>query len=368
MKIYIATYERESTSMTPTEKTEFHWNWCLILLDEFRQLQRRSPVLERLKPPNVAIVDTLTSTLGRWHQDQRRIELSSSLFETDRIEMVLEVFHHEVAHQCVNELYHVSDAQSHGEAFKRACHLLDIPCRASIAIDELTVHPKRGRLLKRVSKLLAMERSDSPHEAEIALRKARELALKYNLDTGNEQDHYSFRPVRLAQKRIPGYLWSICAMVEEFYFCRYISRGIRHSDGTRYQVIEFYGLPENLELADYVFHYLLHHGEREWMEYKAKHGLKGRTKKSAFMHGLFSGFRRKLEKQNKQLVKETALVWTRDPKLDAFYRKRNPRVTTSKRTFNDYSDAREAGVGRGEKLTIVPGVKGSAKKGPNLLS
>jgi hypothetical protein len=267
----------------------------------------------------------------------------------------------------VSELYDLPNAVPHGEAFARACRLLDIPAQAD---EELTgqlspgVHPFLGR----VQKLMALGGSPNRHEAELALTKARELAMRHNLAALDAPGRrYGLRPLAPVYRRVPSYVWSICGIVSDFYFTRYICRQYLTSLGARASVIELYGQPANLDLAEYVYAFLLHQGEQEWQRYRTAHDARHRRLKLSFLNGLYAGYRQKLTEQTARLAQSQALVWKGDPQLDDFFRERNPRVSSRPITTPLLAGAHAAGVAVGRRLTMRGGLPARAPAGPRRL-
>lgn len=351
--------------------------WCLTLLHEFRCMQERVPQLRRMRPPNLLISKDLRTTLGHWDATRRTITIAERLILGGRLRDILAVFHHEVAHQVVSEAFAIDNPVAHGEAFARACRLLGIPARATIDLetaidtgDEGRRSPGRG-VLARIRKLLALGMSPNVHEAERALMKAHELALRHNLEiaagdvdaTDPPESPYDVRLVTPVFKRVPGYIWPLMTILSDFYFTQYICRGTTDVTGTRYQVLELYGTPDNLDLAEYVYEFLLHQGEIAWSEYKKGEGRHRRRHKVSFVSGIYEGFRETLEGRTEYLSKSKDLVWLGDPRLDAFYRERNPYIRTSSARSTVEMSAHAAGVREGKKLRLRPGVSSSGPDG-----
>ena len=337
--------------------------WCLCLLEEFRRLQIEIPALDSLKPANIIIDSSLSSTLGYWDESTRRIVLAEHLFIKGNSNEIMDVFKHEIAHQLVSELFGIEDAMAHGEAFKRACGILDIPARS--CADLFVQKYEAPSVIRRIKKLMALGDSSNKNEAELALSKAREISLKYNLDEfqDREMSDYHFQLVGKPYKRVPSYIWSVCGIVTRHYFTHYICNSYRDEEQAKYQMIELYGLKENLDLAVYVYNFLINRGELEWLKYKEATGLRNQRAKLSFLTGLYQGFDQKLKTQNKKLEEEQSLIWLGDPKLDAFFKKRNPRVRSSKVKSKLREEAHSAGSRVGQKLSINPAInKGQSNK------
>ncbi len=343
-------------------QNDVYRGWCLVLLEEFRKLQREIAPLQKLRPPNFAVDPDLRRTLGNWDEKNRRLTLATRLLDEGSFQEVIEVLKHEVAHQLVSELFRSRGAPDHGEAFKRACGILKIPPRSRLDLAA-GLTPDSRKLLGRVRKLMALGGSPNQHEAELALTKAQELALKHNLESlQGGAGRYALRLLGPLHRRVSSYIWSICGIVTDFYFTLYICHNYAAADGVTYRVIELYGLLENLDTAEYVYYFLLRQGEQEWQKYKVGKKLKNKRLKLSFLNGLYAGYRDKLAKQSQTLAAEKALVWRGDPKLEAFFRRRNPRVRNRNVFHQLQKDAHAAGLQAGRRLTMRPGLDKPARR------
>ncbi len=348
------------------------WDWTsweLLILDEWAEIRGRRPQLLGLRRPNLAISDELTRTLGHWDAERRLITLSRRLLDPSRWGVLVAVLQHEMAHQVVTELLGEPDPRPHGAAFARACALVGIEASATASPEllERSSAEADGGVRRKIAKLLALAESPEPHEAEAALRKAHEIALRHNvglLDAGAEVD-YELRIVGEPMKRIPSWYWIILSILEEAYFVLYISRGCRQLDratrGAATKVIEIYGTPDNVEAAAYVFDYLVAQATPLWERYRFRNGLTNQRRKLSFLRGLYAGFRETLRQRTIEFEERHALVWRGDPELRGFYRRRNPHVRkVSSGATNHYADAHAAGREEGRRLRIRPGVGGGS--------
>ncbi|MCJ8329856.1 MAG: DUF2786 domain-containing protein [Lentisphaeria bacterium] len=321
------------------------------MISELKQLKKTIPALSDLRLANIRFSDALSSTLGHWDEERRCISLSTDLLKDATFETILFVFKHELAHQIVTELFEIKNAQAHGEAFKRACKLLGISSEHKISLQSM--HEK-SQFVSRVQKLLALSNSTNKHESELALQKAHEIALKHNIEIRdkNESTNYLMRLFPPAYKRVPSYIWGIAGIIDEFYFCQYICRPYMDPEQQRYQMLEFYGTAENLDMADYIFNFLRDEGNRLWEQYKKEEKFKNNRMKLSFLNGLYLGFSETLEKQRQTLSSTKALIWLGDPKLNEFYRQRNPYVRNSKVKNQLNSTVHNHGMIKGKELKI----------------
>lgn len=346
--------------------------WILILIDEFYKVRDTAPALSKLKLPNFSIRHDLTRTLGSWNQDTRTLAISEFVIQHGCWDDVLEVLKHEMAHQVVSELFHLNGTQPHGEEFARACKILNISPTAS---HRLTCQGKSGlnSILSKIRKLLALGESSNKFEAQLALAKAHELSVKHNIGMSQSrlEPHYGLRPLGPLFKRVPSYIWGITKILEGFYFIQYICRPIRsrcpETKNETYKIIEIYGTKENLEMAEYVYYFLLHSGEMNWRIHREQLKLRNNKLKLSFLQGLYNGFYCQLQKQREIIVAEKSLIWLGDPNLDAFFSTRNPRV----RRVNHYTkrdlDTHRAGLQTGENLRIRLGLRKTNRRSLKLL-
>ncbi len=349
--------------------------WLLTIIDTYREICRTHKALNKLALPNFVLNDQLTATLGRWDASTRTITLAATMYNRATWHDVQLVLKHEIAHQVVSEIFGVQGDTPHGQHFQRACAILGI---SAAARHRLAVPSKSdaSRLSDRIRKLLALGQSPNKHESERALAKARELSIKYNLreHTPRTPADYALRPLGPLYKRVPSFIWYITAILTEHYFVRYICRpqGAAEADGTNgdvRRVIELYGTLDNLDLAEYIYYYLLHEGERLWYVYRIDNRLRNNRLRLSFLKGLYSGFRNKLdtERQQQQNTAEAALVQRGDPALHTFFRERNPRVSRRQTKNRVDRASHHAGYQTGQSLNIRPGVTSGGVAAPPLL-
>ena len=335
--------------------------WVLGLIQEYRQIQAEVPALRPLQLPNLCISDALTATLGQWQRQRRQLTLAARLFQHCDWTEVTATLRHEMAHQAVSELFGNPNEPPHGPAFRRACELLGIPPQPTTACSPRDL-PTRSRLTTRIRKLLALGESPNPHEAERALAKAHELALRYNIGQAGHDDRtddYGFRMVGPLYRRIPSYVWAVAGIVADFYFVLYISRVYQDPDSAaaaprRLRIMELYGTRTNLDMAVYVYSFLLHQANAQWQRYSRENNLRGVRYRLSFLNGMFAGFRAGLETQRQQLADRKALIWLGDPSLESFFRQRNPRVATTTLRNRFDKGTHEAGRQVGGRLRLRP--------------
>jgi len=343
--------------------------WKKRLMTEFYTLERKLQDEHKIFfPANVAfeIVEK------RWGEYSRRdgnptISLSRHLFNSFGWGAIVHVLKHEMAHMIVDLAWKMGDLDTHGEAFKKACGVLDVDHRRCSNIKQLLEEDARlankEKAVERIKKVMALSSSSERGEAENALRKAEELMLKYNitsLEAGHEEDEYLFRPVGPIWGRVPNYARDLANTMAEFYFIKHILCWA----GPRGRYFELFGTKENLDLAEYIFCCLLRQGEELWEEYseeiRAKWGgVRGIASKASFLEGLYAGYKVQLRDQervrmrkNAEAPPQEALIWTGDPLMAEMYRKAYPHVTTYTYHRTAHGGGSSAGYDRGKNMSL----------------
>ncbi len=321
---------------------------------DYARMQARVPMWQ----PNFALSEDMTSTLGLWDPKTRTITLAARLLDGRYWRVLVETLRHEMAHQIVSEVFHRGDTRVHGEEFARACALLSISPKARASEADLAPDPECPPIVSKIRKLLALSGSSNQFEAETALRKAQELAMKYHVDMDRvEARTYAYRLLDGPRKRWPRYTWQILDLCRNLHDVRTITlRSAR--EGT---VIEIFGTSPNLDLAEYTFHYLRNTGELVWEEHlRAEGGRASSSRRTSFLEGLYEGFREKLDRQRLEIERSTALVRRNDPRLEAYFRSRHTRVTH--RSLGDYDfdpESHGAGLRAGADLRLRSGIRAS---------
>ncbi|MCF6147437.1 MAG: DUF2786 domain-containing protein [Candidatus Kuenenia sp.] len=319
-----------------------------------------------MRPPHIELSYS-ERMLGKWKGGHyRQLSISIFLIYSYAWEYVQEVLYHEMAHQYVEEILEIRDDLPHGEAFKRICRENGIDSTATGNIhvwvekrkNRFTVNSGNHTILDKVHKLLALAQSKNEHEAQIAMAKAHELLLKHNVslleaDAGNHYIHKQIGGVgrRDTVKSI------ISAILCKYFFVEAIwTFGYDQHKNRNGRVLEIYGTPENIEMAEYVYNYLQNVSELLWAEYKKQKKIEGNKHRRTFIYGLLEGFYHKLEGQA-VVHRSNKLVWKGDPRLKEFYLQRNPRrVQTSSRYSRSCQDAYTSGIHQGKNLVIRKGI------------
>lgn len=308
-----------------------------------------------LRTPLVEIVDA-RSFLGRWHGGERRLVIALAHIEEDPWLDVLDTLRHEMAHQYVDEVLAISGESPHGPAFHRACEKLRCSPRAR-GVSATGKPTAEDRLLQRLRKVLSLAESPNEHEAEVAVGKARQILLHYNLDVVSldAERHFGRRSLGPAKGRRASFELWLSLILQDFFFVETIWAetyiAARDQSAT---VLEVYGTAANIEMAAYVYDYLTGLMEPLWQSYRRASGIASNRERQRYWSGVMEGFYRKLrERDLAERTESGALVqWKGDEKLRAYYRHINPHVRVRYGRGVHPSEAYQAGLEEGRQVEI----------------
>lgn len=321
----------------------------------------------RLRRPSFAFADG-RSELGRWVRGHRRIEVARHLLVEAGWGVLVEVLKHEMVHQYVDEVLGLVDESAHGPAFRKAA--------AERAIDGAAAGMPRARgeaqapILERVAKLLALAASANEHEAQAAASAAQRLMLRYNLErvASREPSACTFRHLGRATGRTTEAENLLARILGDHFFVDVIWVPVwRPLEGKRGSVLEICGRLENVELAEHVHGFLLATAERLWQEHRRGRGIRGNRDRRAFLAGVMTGFRSRLEAQAREQAR-AGLVWVGDAEVDRVYRARHPRVRSARVASTAGTAAHAEGAAAGRNIVLHHAVRAEASAGaPRLL-
>lgn len=385
-------------------KQDIHSIWVKKLVREFAAQNRliNQHLKKDLREPNF-IIDYPKDCWGSWDRVTNTVRLSYSLFENYEWAAVVQTLKHEMAHMIVSEIWKdVSDnGNDHGELFKKACLVMEVDTnRSHGSFDKAQYRiPEKEKIVNKIQKLFCLGESNHKAEAELAVIKARELMLKYNvssLSLPENQKLFVCRPVGNVYDKVPSYVKKLSSVIGNHYFVKHIymthsmrgcNNGLRHK---RY--IEFYGEPHNVDIAEYVFHFLIMEGERQWREftkteeYKNRHGendyiwaynrktgesykrKRMTISKSAFLEGFVLGFSRTLSAQDEEIQKRSDSnnmlpVSIKDELLDEKYEKEYHPTTWFSRVSGSNGGGGDYGREAGSKVVIRSGINRGSRTG-----
>jgi len=352
--------------------------WSLRLQTEYARIIHRYGVPSR--GGRVLIrVDDLGARWGVWDPKARTISISRLLVESYPWPVVVEVLKHEMAHQFGTDILGGGDL--HGPRFKAACEMLRVAAWATTASGELPREIPDGhgwtdpqdseefRLLRRAEKLLALAESANEHEAALAMQRVRELYARHNLEHMRRRmpRAYINKIVSTGRRRLDFLDMRIGGLLERHFFVRVVlTRDYDANTLSEVRALDIIGSRENVELAEYVFHFLRHKAEALWQAHRKATRAPARNR-ADFLGGLLAGLGEKLAAPV-LTSEETDLIRTDDPALldhrDYLY----PSLRTcSSRAGGFDADAWHSGRAEGRNITIHRGVGQDASNRGHLL-
>lgn len=320
-----------------------------------------------LRPPVLAL-DDATVRLARWRQTDRTITVSRAFLATASWVAVREVLKHECAHQYVSEVLRIDDESAHGESFRKVCAERGIDAAAAGAIEGEAQARDADveRVLRRVEKLLALAQSDNKNEAEAAADAAQRLMLEHNLAAQHRPRRYIVRALGTPVTRMHAHEKLLGALLSSHYFVDVILvRAWCHDACKMGSVVEVAGTPENVEMAAWVYAFLLGAAERVWHDQQRRGRLPARER-LPFFAGFMMGVRDKLEREAKAQA-ERGLVWVGDADLETYVRRRHPHIRRG-RIGGALRDGHHAGRQAGNDVVIARPVDAAPEQRGRMLT
>lgn len=329
---------------------------------------------------------------GKWGTFEgltRTITLNPELITRYGWHVTTQVLRHELAHLYMHTRY--PHMPPHGEAFKVACTHLGVEPWAASASGGLpedlqpSLHPREGdeadRLLKKVEKLLNLAQSSNEHEALLAMQRVQELYARYNLERLRDKRSASWvrAVIELKKKRMDKNTRMIGSILLGHFFVKIVqSQQFDPHMLEHYQVLHILGTRENVQMAEYVYHFLQNQTNRLFEAQREVLNTR-RTSRADFVLGVLIGFRRKLEDEKNVVFQRAAqtsegsassttasvaLIRAEDPELERFQHRLYPQVVSVRGNFQ-YRDAAafQAGKAEGHKLVIHKGLEQSGGTG-----
>lgn len=322
----------------------------------------------RLKPPTFTL-GTANNKLGLWDPLTRTLSINLDHVLNSHWVEVEVTLRHEMAHQVVDELFQAIRSPSHGELFTRAARMLGLHRGSRF---QTTLEPQEQRIVERIHKLLSLSTSTNQHEAELAAATANRLLLKYNvdLDAADERARFRYRWVGRAFGRIPLEQKILASVLQSHFFVQAIwIHSFEMLTGKTLKLLELFGRPHNLDIAQYVYEFVNRTVDELWAKYRREHrdAKHIRSMRHDFRVGILMGFRDHLDSEQ-AVHQETGLVWLGDPKLEKLFAERHPRCRSMRGGRYRASDDHEAGVKAGRALRIRQGVNHNTKRRGRLLT
>jgi len=314
----------------------------------------------RLSMPTFKFFENETQW-GYWKGENiKEIGINLKLIFEQEWEVVLLVLKHEMAHQYVDTVLGGSSVP-HGAEFQAACLKLCIPfhaaCNFSFQENSKSVE---SSILRKIKKMFALAESSNENEARTAMVMANNLLLKHNIsmaDINNKKD-YVHKFVGDVLSKTPSEFNIIANILTDYFFVltiwafSYDAKNDRK--GSR---LELSGTPENVEIAEYVYFFLVNQAESLWRKYKIENNINSQKFRKSFVLGVIMGFREKLQ-QDRNSSKERGLIWLGDPQLNNYYHQLHPKtVSTTSSGLRVYEGVKNDGVSEGKNLKLHLGLK-----------
>jgi hypothetical protein len=324
---------------------------------------------DRLRPVGLRLVDG-EAELGAWDRERREIRIAFAHLRDDPWHEVMATLRHEMAHQFADEVLLAAAEPPHGSAFRRACERLRVEARAAARGPDpvaAAADDEAARLTRVISKLLALGGSPNEHEAEAAMRKARQLMLAHNLDVVEQDRRRNFvsRPFGPTKARHQAWESTLGVILSEFFFVEVIwAPGYDAASGKRGTVLHVLGTEQNLEMAEYVHGFLGGILPRLWDEHRRARRIRGNRERMQFFDGVLSGFLQKLRDEERERSRaDRALIWRGDPRLAEFFRWIHPRIRNQGGGERWLTEAFVAGREAGRNVTIHRPLAGGGRAG-----
>ena len=362
--------------------------WSRQLLREFHAICYQYSLV--LDPPVFAI-SASRKHLGSWRSGIREIRMSSRLILDHPWDVTLQVLKHEMAHQICSEIFH-DDSGGHGENFLKACERLGLPERfrrsqgdLSPAVEE-DKNDNRGdpvsrNIIEKIRKLLALAESSNEHESALAMEMAGRLLRRYNVREHDQQNNYVYSIINRKRKRIEGYQRRIILILTKYFYVDALSSSLYDPlSNETHKTFEIFGKKENVEIAEYCYHFLEKKLSSLWQQNCASFNGNKRIAKKSYYLGLLQGFRDKLSAQENsgsypplnpfpsEPSTSSEMMVVADAALKQFVHARYPRISNrSMGNARIYRETYDQGVTIGRTLVIHKGITGTADNDGKLL-
>jgi hypothetical protein len=352
-----------SAFMDPSLHTELASALLRELSDTWREINANH-FRGKMRPPVLEFSD-VGSRLGQWNGARRTLSIDRRLAFEKPWSVVREVLKHEVAHQFVDEVLKIHDQAAHGQAFEDVCRRFGIDARATGLPAASSGSEGGSPVLRRITRLLALAESPNVHEAEAAMKAAHRLMLKHNIETkvAAASEGYAFVHLGVPRRRVEAAEHVLAGLLARHFFVEaiwvpsYLAKEARSG-----RVLELCGSLSNLEVASYVYTFLLETAERLWREHKHRHKIDSDKERRRFQAGVMSGFDEKLKSGAKEDQRE-GLIWVGDPGLENFLNQRYPRRTGGGGIGVRLTAAYEHGREAGRNIVLHKPVKEGGERG-----
>lgn len=319
----------------------------------------------KISKPSLDICE-LSHVWGDYDPMTQQIRLSHALLSTQHWSTTVGVLAHELSHHLAWFLGF--EGTDHGTGFQQACEMFGVPHAFRKATGDLPSislsaepEPQHIDLLRRVEKLLALAGSSNEHEASLAMRRAHDLMLRYNIDHPNQQN-FKETIIRLGKATTSPLTTAVASLLVAHYRVQVVHSS-EYDAATNRELRTLHVLGEShfVDMAEYVFHYMIRTTDNLWLDYK-KQMAAAVGFKNSFQLGVVNGFSKKMDEASRERKTnwskaDYALVVAEPPGLQDFIDTRFPRLrSASSGGRRIHSDVYGHGHSQGQTINVNKGV------------
>ncbi len=240
----------------------------------------------------------------------------------------------------------------------------------------------KADVIEKIRKILSKteEAGCTTEESQAAFQMASRIMAEHNLDMAEIESGEGGEQSWLEDDVLETGRWSLeqnCAygIASEFFFVKGIF-GYKHSSARQRRVLRFFGRPNNVASAKWVFGALLDAFDRLFAEYRRQHGAPASDRR-LFVTGVAGGFREKMKDERRAVEVERDLVQGKtsgstalalrsvmDETTEEFERTHKTKTARSNfATVSGSQSAFDAGHNAGRKLELRRAIGDSGRKG-----
>lgn len=221
------------------------------LWDIYREKKVQLHLVNDLITAILAVPELQRNILAMFRPEDRIIAMTEDVLLRSREDEMDNIFLHELAHALD---WHMNGASGHGPSFRECCRMLRIDPEFSKSHVRLSMERDNARREK-IRKLMSLSSSPFENEAAEAIRKAQKLMLEGSTET---EERVIYTSELYEAKRLP--FWT-----RELAWYASSSSGVYSiivpRDDSR--VITIHGSVEEIELAIYIFDYIISASDQE---------------------------------------------------------------------------------------------------------
>lgn len=226
------------------------------------------------------------------------------------------------------------------------------------------------QIISRIEKLLRLSESSNENEARLALERANELMLRYNLSVSQIKAHEKNGSIKyvkyeeiIESKKTDTEFKYIFSILQRHFFTRVVTGHNMYGE----KVFWYLASETNLKIARYVDQFIYDAMTDGWVAYKRRAGANQGSRQSYYM-GFYSGLDKQLSERRKKVEQEVGLMVVEDAGLVEFVQSHFNRLTTkgNRISIND-SESFVAGHRDGNALQMRTGLEQNTGNGIRLL-